>query len=102
MAAGITIQSTKIETFRAWLEEKVSLMVSQLRVKKSLNIDGCLSASGANKELFEMIEKAGPFGSGNNTPVFVLPSHRLVHLSEVGKGHLRLVISNIEGKNCKE
>ncbi|WP_208433143.1 single-stranded-DNA-specific exonuclease RecJ [Bartonella taylorii] len=101
MAAGITIQSTKIETFREWLEEKVSLMVSQLRAKKSLNIDGCLSASGANKELFEMIEKAGPFGSGNNTPVFVLPSHRLVHLSEVGKGHLRLVISNIEGKKLQ-
>ncbi|MET3560295.1 single-stranded-DNA-specific exonuclease [Bartonella japonica] len=101
MAAGITIQSTKIESFREWLEEKVSLMVSQLRTKKSLRIDGCLSASGANKALFDMIEKAGPFGSGNTTPVFVLPSHRLIYLCEVGKGHLRLVISNIEGKKLQ-
>ncbi|WP_455481245.1 single-stranded-DNA-specific exonuclease RecJ [Bartonella sp. B12(2025)] len=97
MAAGITIQSTKVETFRAWFEEKVSLMVSQLRTKKSLSIDGCLSASGINKALFDMIEKAGPFGSGNNAPVFALPSHRLVNLCEVGKGHMRLVMSNIEG-----
>ncbi|WP_019223700.1 single-stranded-DNA-specific exonuclease RecJ [Bartonella rattaustraliani] len=101
MAAGITIQSTKIETFREWLEEKVSLMVSQLRAKKSLHIDGCLSASGVNKTLFDMIEKAGPFGSGNTTPVFVLPSHRLTHVCEVGKGHLRLVISNLEGKKLQ-
>ncbi|WP_375655807.1 DHHA1 domain-containing protein, partial [Bartonella sp. AA83SXKL] len=83
MAAGITIQSTKIEIFRKWLEERVSLNVSQLHAEKSLNIDGCLSASGANKALFDMIEKAGPFGSGNTTPVFVLPSHRLMNLCEV-------------------
>ncbi|WP_375666470.1 single-stranded-DNA-specific exonuclease RecJ [Bartonella sp. TT121SHDZB] len=101
MAAGITIQSTKIEIFRKWLEEKVSLMVSQLRAKKSLSIDGSLSASGVNEALFELLEKAGPFGAGNTTPVFVLPSHRLVNLSEVGKGHLRLIVSNIEGKKLQ-
>lgn len=36
MAAGITIQSTKIESFRKWLEEKVSVMVSQLHAKSLL------------------------------------------------------------------
>ncbi|WP_455478336.1 single-stranded-DNA-specific exonuclease RecJ [Bartonella sp. B10] len=101
MAAGITIQSTKVEIFREWLEEKVSLTVTQLRAKRSLHIDGCLSASGVNKDLFDMIEKAGPFGSGNTTPVFVFPSHRLVSLCEIGKGHLRLIISNIEGKKLQ-
>ncbi|WP_375678023.1 single-stranded-DNA-specific exonuclease RecJ [Bartonella sp. AP72JLCBS] len=101
MAAGITIQSTKIEIFRKWLEEKVSLMVSQLRAKKSLSIDGSLSASGVNEALFELLEKAGPFGAGNATPIFVLPSHRLVNLSEVGKGHLRLIVSNVEGKKLQ-
>ncbi|MCZ2204318.1 single-stranded-DNA-specific exonuclease RecJ [Bartonella sp. A05] len=101
MAAGITIQSTKIEIFREWLVEKVSLIVSQLRAEKSLRIDGCLSASGANADLFNMIEKAGPFGLGNTTPTFVFPSHRLINLREVGKGHLQLAISNIEGKKLQ-
>ncbi|QEE08780.1 single-stranded-DNA-specific exonuclease RecJ [Bartonella kosoyi] len=101
MAAGITIQSTKIEIFRKWLEEKVSVMVSQLHAKKSLSIDGALSASGVNQALFELLEKAGPFGTGNATPVFVLPSHRLMNLSEVGKGHLRLIVSNVEGKKLQ-
>ncbi|WP_039760438.1 single-stranded-DNA-specific exonuclease RecJ [Bartonella queenslandensis] len=101
MAAGITIQSAKIEIFRKWLEEKVSVMVSQLHAKKSLSIDGSLSASGVNQALFELLEKAGPFGTGNVTPVFVLPSHRLMNLSEVGKGHLRLIVSNVEGKKLQ-
>lgn len=101
MAAGITIQSTKIEIFRTWLEEKVSVMVSQLHAKKSLSIDGSLSASGMNQALFELLEKAGPFGTGNATPVFVLPSHRLMNLSEVGKGHLRLIVSNAEGNKLQ-
>ncbi|WP_455476542.1 single-stranded-DNA-specific exonuclease RecJ [Bartonella sp. B17] len=101
MAAGITIKDAKVEIFREWLEEKVALIVSQLRTEKFLSIDGCLSAFGANKELFDMVEKAGPFGSGNTTPVFVFPSHRLVNLCEAGKGHLRLVISNIEGKKLQ-
>ncbi|WP_175869430.1 single-stranded-DNA-specific exonuclease RecJ [Bartonella gabonensis] len=101
MAAGITIQSTKIEIFRKWLEEKVSVMVAQLHAKKSLRIDGSLSASGVSQALFELLEKAGPFGTGNATPVFVLPSHRLINLSEVGKGHLRLIVSNVEGKKLQ-
>ncbi|WP_142416729.1 single-stranded-DNA-specific exonuclease RecJ [Bartonella massiliensis] len=101
MAAGITIQSTKIEVFQKWLEEKVAGMVSQLRTNKSLSIDGSLSASGVSQELFELLEKAGPFGTGNATPVFVLPSHRLMNLSEVGKGHLRLIVSNVEGKKLQ-
>ncbi|MDD9332381.1 MAG: single-stranded-DNA-specific exonuclease RecJ, partial [Bartonella sp.] len=32
---------------------------------------------------------------------FVFPSHRLVNLYEVGKGHLRLIISNIEGEKLQ-
>lgn len=48
-----------------------------------------------------MIEKAGPFGSGNPLPIFVLPSHRLLDVREVGSGHLLMSLSNIEGKKLK-
>ncbi|ALE03827.1 single-stranded-DNA-specific exonuclease RecJ [Bartonella ancashensis] len=101
MAAGFTIQSTKIDSFREWLKEKVSSMVLEVHAKKSLRIDGFISASGASKELFYMIEKAGPFGSGNPVPTFVLPSHRLLNLREVGKGHLCFTVSDIEGKKLR-
>lgn len=101
MAAGITVSKSKIQEFRTWLEHKLSARVNDIHAHETLLIDGVISASGATKELYEMIEKAGPFGAGNPLPVFVLPSHRLCDVREVGKGHLLMSISNVEGKKLK-
>ena len=101
MAAGITVSKSKIQKFRTWLEQKLSARVNDIHAHETLLIDGVISASGATKELYEMIEKAGPFGAGNPLPVFVLPSHRLSDVREVGKGHLLMSISNVEGKKLK-
>ena len=101
MAAGVTISSGKIDEFRKWLNEKLSSKVNDLHAQETLLVDGVLSASGATRELYETLEKAGPFGSGNPLPVFVLPSHRLADVREVGKGHLMMSISNTEGKRLK-
>ena len=101
MAAGITVSKSKIQEFRTWLEHKLSARVNDIHAHETLLIDGVISASGATKELYEMIEKAGPFGAGNPLPVFVLPSHRLSDVREVGKGHLLMSISNVEGKKLK-
>ena len=101
MAAGITVSKSKIQEFRTWLEQKLSARVNDIHAHETLLIDGFISASGATKELYELIEKAGPFGAGNPLPVFVLPSHRLSDVREVGKGHLLMSISNVEGKKLK-
>ena len=53
-------------------------------------IDAALTAAGATPALMAALERAGPFGSGNAEPVFVLPAHRLIDVSEVGAGHIRL------------
>ncbi|WP_297321975.1 single-stranded-DNA-specific exonuclease RecJ [uncultured Bartonella sp.] len=101
MAAGITISKDKIDKFRDWLQQKLSKKMDNLRAHETLMIDGIISASGASKDLYDMIDKAGPFGSGNPVPVFVLPAHRLTDVREVGRGHLTMSISNLEGKRLK-
>lgn len=101
MAAGITISETNIAMFQKWLEEKLSEKVDELRADRCISIDGVISASGATKNLFETIDQAGPFGASNPTPIFVLPSHRLVDLREVGNGHLSMSLANSEGKRLK-
>ncbi|EJF88699.1 single-stranded-DNA-specific exonuclease RecJ [Bartonella tamiae] len=98
MAAGITIKEEKISDFRSWLEKKISDRVGALQMKKCLEIDGIISASGVTKEFVETIQQAGPFGSGNTTPIFALPSHKLISLQVVGNGHLKMIFSNVEGK----
>lgn len=101
MAAGITILESKVPEFLDWSENKISKAVDDLRADKSITIDGMISASGATKDLVDLIDQAGPFGSGNPTPIFALPSHRLVDVREVGNGHLSMTLMNSDGTRIK-
>jgi single-stranded-DNA-specific exonuclease len=44
-----------------------------------------------------MLNRAGPFGSGNPELVIALPSHQLVYADEVGQAHLRLRFKSGDG-----
>ncbi len=101
MAAGITILESKVSELLIWLENKISKTVDDLRADRSITIDGMISASGATKDLVDLIDQAGPFGSGNPTPIFALPSHRLVDVREVGNGHLSMTLMNSDGTRIK-
>jgi single-stranded-DNA-specific exonuclease len=97
MAAGITIPRAKLGDFRAFLEERLQETVAAARLDQTLSIDAALTAGGARPDLIEMVEKAGPFGSGNPEPVFAFPAHRLIEVAEVGTGHLRLRAKSGDG-----
>ena len=53
-------------------------------------VDAAMTASAATPELAHRLEAAGPYGSGNPEPVFVLPRHRLADVMAVGADHLRV------------
>lgn len=90
MAAGITIRPERVEDFRAFLENALAKKVAQGRAEQALLIDAALTAAGATPTLIKAFERAGPYGSGNAEPVFALPAHRLLDVTEVGNGHIRL------------
>ncbi|HLM39356.1 MAG TPA: single-stranded-DNA-specific exonuclease RecJ, partial [Microvirga sp.] len=57
-----------------------------------------LTAGGAQPGIVAALERAGPFGSGQPEPVFVLPQHRVVEAREVGSGgHLRVKLRAGDG-----
>jgi len=89
MAAGITVERSRLGELRAFFEDRAAEAVSRLRDEASLKIDGALTADGATQGLFDDLERAGPFGSGYPPPVFVLPRHRIADIRTVGTGHLR-------------
>jgi single-stranded-DNA-specific exonuclease len=90
MAAGITVERAKLGDLRDFFEEKAASAVSSIIENETQKIDGALSARGANLMLISEIEKAGPFGTGNSEPVFVLPNHRVASSAVVGNGHLKV------------
>lgn len=97
MAAGITIERSKLGSLRAFFEERAASAVKKLRDGESLKIDAALSADGAGFALLDALETAGPYGSGHPTPVLALPRHRLADARIVGNGHIRAELRSQTG-----
>src|SRR5207249_9895637 len=89
MAAGVTLRRDKLNAFRAYLEDTLSVGVETIRRDDSLLIDGAVTAAAANNDIVTTIARAGPFGAGNPEPMIALPAHTLVYAEEVGQSHMR-------------
>jgi single-stranded-DNA-specific exonuclease len=97
MAAGVTLRRERLAAFRDFLEESIGPAIAAARADASLKVDAVLTAAGATPEIVHLLEKAGPFGSGNPEPVIVVPGHRLEQVSEAGTGHLRFCLRGDDG-----
>src|SRR6185312_9187783 len=75
MAAGVTLRKGALAAFRAYLEDALSADVETARRDSALLIDGAVTAAAANTDLVALIDRAGPFGSGNPEPTIALPAH---------------------------
>ncbi len=97
MAAGITVQRGRLGELRAYFEQHAAVEVARLRDEETLLIDGALSAEGATQNLLDVLERAGPFGSGYPPPMFVLPRHQVVDVRPAGSAHLRVTLRSDAG-----
>ena len=97
MAAGVTLRKEKLAEFRAFMESALADDVAKSRHENELLIDGAVAARAVTPEFATMLNRAGPFGSGNPEPVIALPSHQLVYADEVGQAHLRLRFKSGDG-----
>ena len=97
MAAGVTLEKGRLGELRAFLEDRLAAPVAAARAAASLSVDAALTAAGATPELVRQLEAAGPYGSGNPEPMFVLPRHRLAEVVPVGPDHLKLRAVAMDG-----
>ena len=100
MAAGLTVELTRLAELRAFLEEKLQASVGAA-AENTLPIDGALSASGANLDLIELLEQAGPYGAAHPSPMFAFPAHRVVYADAVGADHIRCTLAAPDGTRIK-
>jgi single-stranded-DNA-specific exonuclease len=97
MAAGVTLRRDALGAFRAFLESALAADVETARRANGLLIDGALSAAGVNLELVTLLDRAGPFGSGNPEPTIALPAHTVAYAEEVGQAHVRVRLKSADG-----
>jgi single-stranded-DNA-specific exonuclease len=97
MAAGVTVAAEAIPAFETFLRDFLAASVTEARAVDALEIDAVLAAGGLTPSLVGDLQKAGPFGSGCPEPVFALANQRVLDVSEVGTGHIRLRLRGPDG-----
>ncbi len=101
MAAGITLEQARLGDLRAFLEARLAAEVDAVASVDTLVIDAAIAASGASTRFIEDMDRAGPFGQGNPSPVFALPSHKVVYAARAGADHVRCTLVQSDGTRLK-
>ena len=97
MAAGFSVLRSKLEPFRAFLDQNLASQRETILIARDLIADAIVSAGGATLALLDDLDRAGPFGAGNPEPVFVLPDMLVAYAEVVGSNHLRLRLTSRDG-----
>lgn len=100
MAAGLTLATTRLEELREFIGAAITEGGTAIG-QRALELDGALTASGATLGLLALIERAGPYGSGNPEPVFAFPAHRVAYADCAGADHVRCTLSSGDGTRIK-
>ena len=101
MAAGITVAGGRLDQLAGFVRKRIEETGERLS-PGDLKLDGALSASGANIQTIEALERGGPYGAGNAEPVFAIPGHHVGYSEKVGNGgHVRVSLRSADGTTLK-
>lgn len=102
MACGVTIAEDQIESFAAFLDERLAEKVEAARGARALLIDTVLAPGGVTTSLVDSLEAGGPYGMGWPAPRIVAGPVRILKADVVGTGgHVRLIVAGDDGKSLK-
>lgn len=101
MAAGFSLEESKIEEFHRFAGEYVKSKLGDEEVTPVIEVDGVLDLLGANTDFASALELLEPFGSGNSEPKIVLQHVRISKPGIVGAGHVRCFLSSNNGGSIK-
>jgi len=98
MAGGCTMEEAKLSAFMEWLPSYMDKIGTQNKFTKELELDGLISAGGANVNAIKMLDGVGPYGQGNKPPKFALANVHVYDAKTVGDGsHISCRLSDAEG-----
>jgi single-stranded-DNA-specific exonuclease len=97
MAAGITIETEKIDRFAEEFEAYAKNNLSEKDITAKLDIDAVVPLSQFREETINELQMLGPFGQGNPEPVFATKGVRLAAPPRrvgIGGEHLKLIVTD--------
>jgi single-stranded-DNA-specific exonuclease len=102
MAAGFSLPAESLAAFHAFLDERLA-EATVLPSAGDLTLEGVLAVAGADAALAQLVARLGPFGMGNEEPLFVLQRARVVKSDRIGKdgGTIRAMVEGEGGGRLK-
>ncbi|WP_130806774.1 single-stranded-DNA-specific exonuclease RecJ [Senegalia massiliensis] len=92
-AAGLSIQSENINTFRNNINEIVGNMLDDEDFVKEITVDAIIEAEDISINTVKELETLAPFGMGNSSPVFLFEDAIARDIRAVGKDKTHLKLS---------
>jgi single-stranded-DNA-specific exonuclease len=95
MAAGFTILTEKITTFKQALESAIEEIIDEQTLTKTLKIDCEIPLETITKEFYTSLLQLAPFGMKNPEPIFATKNATIKNIKVLGKDnkHLKLILS---------
>jgi single-stranded-DNA-specific exonuclease len=99
MAAGFSVETTKLAMLQELLETKAETLVTEDLLQRILKIDCELPFAALNRDLYDSLQQLAPFGMNNPEPVFATKNVTLTNFRVLGKegNHLKLVLKQETG-----
>jgi single-stranded-DNA-specific exonuclease len=101
MAAGFTIDMSKIKEFKEFVFRRFNSININLEEKMNYYFDAEIAPSALNIEFFEKIHSLAPFGSGNPEPRFIINDVKPVNSKIVGEKHIKTVFVGSDSTTLK-
>lgn len=98
MAAGLSLEESKVDAFRKKLNERCTLTKEDLIPK--VTIDVPMPVSYVQKRLIRELELLEPFGKGNTKPLFAQKGMQVQSGRVVGKNQNVAKFTLSDGKGC--
>ena len=94
LAAGFSIKKNKIAEFRIFINE----LFKKNNVSKSKKYLSRISLSSVNNEFYNNLKVAGPFGSGNVNPTFLIENIKIIKPKILKDKFVSLYVKSSSGK----
>ena len=99
MAAGFSLLKNNLKKFEDFILKDYIKVVNLSNYTNFF--DSELSCSSINKDLFNDINKLGPFGNQNQIPIFLIKNLKIIKLSILNKKHISVILKPKVGASIK-
>ena len=99
LAAGFSIKKDNIKSLDIFIQN--DYQKNNKLLKSIFKYDFEISTSAINRNLFNEINKLGPFGNGNYLPTFLIKNIKIIKSNEINKNHVSAILKPNIGPSLK-